>query len=226
MKAEIERYDSLGLKLLPLLGKKPLCPWKEGVPLEKTIELVERYRGNIGFITGRSRIVVVDADDDEAIDFLKSLPETPMKAKTSRGIHAYYRAPTELVPLMHGFRGLALDILSQNSYAARREWLGEVLSPNDLPEFPNDLFPKEEPKVTTPVQGIERVRNYIRKITAVSGQGGHNATYRAACKMADAGLTEEQVLAELIVWNETNAFPKWDWKALQHKARDACNRRK
>jgi hypothetical protein len=32
------------------------------------------------------------------------------------------------------------------------------------------------------------------------------------------------VLAELITWNESNAVPTWDLKALEHKARSAFAR--
>ena len=56
----------------------------------------------------------------------------------------------------------------------------------------------------------------------MSGQGGHNTTFRVACKLADAGLSEEQVLAELIAWNEDGcAVPKWSETELAHKAKSA-----
>ena len=80
--------------------------------------------------------------------------------------------------------------------------------------------------VTMLTTNIESVRRYIRRIFAVSGQGGHNAAYRAACRLADAGLGEAEVFAELIEWNQTNAIPQFDLKALEHKARDATNRKR
>ena len=65
---------------------------------------------------------------------------------------------------------------------------------------------------------------YISHIKAVSGEGGHNTTFRAACCLRDAGMTAQQALAALIEWNESNAFPKWDVKDLLHKVEDAFKR--
>lgn len=67
---------------------------------------------------------------------------------------------------------------------------------------------------------------YIAHIRAISGQGGHNATFRAACKLRDSGLGEAEALAALVEWNETNAQPKWTVKELLHKVDDADNRRR
>ena len=38
------------------------------------------------------------------------------------------------------------------------------------------------------------------------------------------GLTEEQVLGELLGWNETNAVPNWAEWELRYKARDTVRR--
>jgi hypothetical protein len=73
-------------------------------------------------------------------------------------------------------------------------------------------------------KNINAVRGYIRKIFAVSGSGGHNATFRAACKLVEAGLNFDEVLNELLVWNETNAAPAWSVEELQHKTRDALKK--
>ena len=63
--------------------------------------------------------------------------------------------------------------------------------------------------------------SYIRRIKAVSGKGGHNATFRAACKLRDSGLTAAQAFNALLAWNETNASPPWTSKELAHKVDDA-----
>jgi hypothetical protein len=59
----------------------------------------------------------------------------------------------------------------------------------------------------------------------VAGEGGHNATYRAACKLRDAGLAEVEALAILSDWNETNASPPWSAVELEHKIRSAYGSR-
>ena len=74
------------------------------------------------------------------------------------------------------------------------------------------------------VHGSVEVRNavaYIRRIHAVSGEGGHNATFRAACKLRESGLTRDQAIDCLADWNETNASPPWTAKELAHKVEDA-----
>lgn len=62
-----------------------------------------------------------------------------------------------------------------------------------------------------------RFRAYIQRIEAVAGHGGHNATFRAACKLRDAGLSAEEALAVLEHWNATNAKPPWSTAELRHK---------
>jgi hypothetical protein len=62
---------------------------------------------------------------------------------------------------------------------------------------------------------------YIQSIQAVAGEGGHNATFRAACKLRDSGLSAQQALKVILQWNETNARPPWTEKELAHKIHDA-----
>lgn len=62
---------------------------------------------------------------------------------------------------------------------------------------------------------------YIRRIEAIAGSGGHNATFRAACKLRDSGLTATEAFQALVLWNETNASPPWSTKELAHKVDDA-----
>jgi hypothetical protein len=40
---------------------------------------------------------------------------------------------------------------------------------------------------------------YIRHIEAVAVDGGHNATFRAACKLHDAGLTADEAFEALVL---------------------------
>jgi hypothetical protein len=111
-------------------------------------------------------------------------------------------------------------------------WIGD---PN---EYSHDAIPVFDPAwIDHPARSCEskmngqgeirNVRAYIRKIVAVSGQGGHNATFRVACKLRDAGLSELDALAEMILWQESGcAQPPWQLKDLVHKVRDAYRRTK
>ena len=64
-------------------------------------------------------------------------------------------------------------------------------------------------------------RNLPRQI---SGQGGHDATFRAACQLADRGFAEQQMLQLMLEWNETNAVPKWTEAEIRRKVEDALKR--
>ena len=102
------------------------------------------------------------------------------------------------------------------------EWVDWPVDMDTVPVFdPKWIGDEVQPFRGHVDGGIGNAREYISKIVAVSGQGGHDATFRAACKLRDAGLTEEEAFAELVVWNETNAQPKWTPKELLHKVKDA-----
>ncbi len=59
---------------------------------------------------------------------------------------------------------------------------------------------------------------YISKIEAISGQGGHRSTYRAASILHHGfGLSGDDALAVLLNWNEACASPPWSEHALRHK---------
>jgi putative DNA primase/helicase len=71
---------------------------------------------------------------------------------------------------------------------------------------------------------IKRARNYLMKVPpAVSGDGGHNQTFKAACVLMRFGLTRDEALEVLKEWNET-CQPPWEEKELLHKLEDAAER--
>lgn len=56
---------------------------------------------------------------------------------------------------------------------------------------------------------------------AISGQGGHNATLRAACECVRFGLGDGDALRLLEDWNRTHCEPTWTERELAHKLADA-----
>ena len=220
-----EEYAALGYDLVPVKGKEPLCRWRDkSVPTWLTEKLIEKYSGQIAFHCGRSGITVLDCDDTAAITFAeKNFPSSPMRARSTRGEHHYYQGITDK---RLRFLGQLLDIISGNNLITVREWITPVIPVEDLPQFP--ALEKEVTLPSIPLVSKEAssVRKYIMNIFAIQGQYGSNATYRAACKLADSGLTEEQVFQELLLWNLSNASPPWSEIELRHKARSATSRRK
>ena len=73
-----------------------------------------------------------------------------------------------------------------------------------------------------PASYQDRVRRYLAKIPgAVSGSGGHNATFKAACALVNGfALSAAEALPPLLEWNAT-CQPPWNDAALRHKLADA-----
>ena len=68
---------------------------------------------------------------------------------------------------------------------------------------------------------VQSARNYLAKVPgAISGQGGSNQTFKAACKLARFGLTDEEAMPLFREWNQ-KCEPPWEEKDLQKKLRDA-----
>ena len=70
-----------------------------------------------------------------------------------------------------------------------------------------------------------RTAAYLAKMPpAVAGSGGHAATFGAACRLVEFGLTFEQAAPLLAGWNETHCQPRWTEAELRHKLADAFKR--
>ena len=70
---------------------------------------------------------------------------------------------------------------------------------------------------------IEGARRYLAKLpTAISGAGGHPATYRAASILAHGfDLPYDDAWALLSEWNQSHCSPPWGERELRHKLNDA-----
>jgi len=70
---------------------------------------------------------------------------------------------------------------------------------------------------------LNLARKYLVKVpAAISGQGGHNATYHAACTLVQGfALSVDQAKPLLLEWN-TACQPPWSEGELDHKLQDAA----
>jgi hypothetical protein len=69
---------------------------------------------------------------------------------------------------------------------------------------------------------LDAARAYLAKLPpAISGAGGHDATFRAACWLIRFGLGDMEAMALLREWNGNHCQPPWKEKELAHKLRDA-----
>ena len=248
--AAAAEYLSFGWSVIPLAGKQPaIKTWKEYQSRYSTREELTKWFGTgdlaktgVGIVTGKiSGLVVVDCDTPEDSAYWRShFLMSPLTVKTGRGgEHIYYKAPegAEIrnragVFLRHiDVRGEGGYIVAPPSLHPSGKHYAWVTSPagviETLPKFDAEWIADRKPAVSagflSDSTNIRNVVSYIRRIHATAGEGGHNATYRAACKLRDAGLSEDEALALLIAWNETNASPPWTEAELAHKIRSAFN---
>lgn len=82
---------------------------------------------------------------------------------------------------------------------------------------------RRSPRITSFAPNLRGAVQYAARVPgAVSGEGGHNATFSLACTLIRKfHLDEEQTLQVLEAWNE-KCDPPWSERDLQHKVRDAA----
>lgn len=186
---------------------------------------------NLGFLPENNGAVVVDIDNkDKAREWYRIHKNVlgPL-AETRNGIHVFFAGIARTRKLyMDGakcgdIKGNGYTVFPPSKvkgwqYRFVQEW-------GPLPPFPAELFPEPvAPELVSQAGAIRDAVKYISHIHAVSGQGGHNATFRAVCKLRDAGFSEAEALAAMLEWNETNAEPKWTVGQLLHKTKSAFSR--
>jgi hypothetical protein len=124
---------------------------------------------------------------------------------------------------------------SRNGEGVAYRWLGPVLPANELPLIKVSWLrerkrPQPVPEPNDPGADIgllvRRARAYLATIEgAISGQRGHDRTFRAACILCVRfGLSFEQAWPLLKEWNE-HCEPPWSDQDLIHKLEDALKKR-
>lgn len=56
---------------------------------------------------------------------------------------------------------------------------------------------------------------------AIAGSGGHAATFAAACRLREFGISQDDAFPILTDWNRTHCQPLWSETDLRHKLADA-----
>lgn len=241
-----EEYLAHGWSCIPLCDKRPaLATWKAYQVRPPTFEEIRHWFSTpathvsgIGIVTGKvSGLVAVDCDSPQDSEYwLKHFPRSPLMVSTGGdGLHIYYRLAYDgEIRNRAKLGGRKIDIRGEGGYAAAPPsrhvsgqhylWKSCDMSA-PLPTFQQSWLNNEEQSYSFPrggkMQNIRNAASYIARIHAVAGEGGHNATFRAACKLRDAGISDADALAILSEWNETNACPPWSARDLIHKVRSA-----
>lgn len=181
---------------------------------------------NLGMPTGQPNgIMVVDYDDREsAVHFfrenrarVKAIVTTPRG-----GAHFYFRGDgrnAQGKPDVRGTGGYAVRRGTINGKAYREVPGYEFRSVEHLTEFQSIWYPKRKEVDHTIRTDIRNARAYIGRIFA-HGSSGHNAAFRAACRLRDAGFSEVDALAAMVEWAHTNSDPQLSVQEVLHKVRD------
>ncbi len=205
---------------------------------------------NIGIATGKvSGIWVMDEDKLGLVDELETkfgkLPETPI-VETGKGRHFYFRwfdgCPKQTQKTKEGY-----DIRSDGGYVIappsihangnQYRWLVSpeqtpfALAPDWLVNWVIEKQSATTPQKTLTIQRAttieERAVKYLEQVPpAVSGNGGHNATFAVACRLVELfgnELDDDQLLSALEAWNG-KCDPPWNESELRHKLNNARDR--
>lgn len=227
-----------GLSVIPMgSDKKPLIKWLDLQSRRPTVaELLGWPKENLAIVTGAiSNLVVVDCESREDAEwFYKERGKSSAIVQSRRGFHLYFQHPGQRVAnaqkvgkndgMTHTYdvRGDGGYVLAPPSLhsAGAYKWSIPLIETGKLPRFD----PSWRPETVGLMKSEREIRDaqaYIGKIRAVSGSGGHGDTFRAACVLKDAGLSEGEALMALQEWNRTNADPPWGDRDLLHKVRSA-----
>lgn len=239
------RFIAAGLSIIPLSQdtKQPVIKWGECI--KDPLKDWSYKEANIAMLTGiENGYVVIDCDSKESyIGWLKHRPHTPLRVKSRKGMHFYYRHPGTYVMSNSGIKadeGFVYDVKGDRSYCVAPPSImkghqyqvcickgnieGRWLMPGRLPAFD----PKWRPVTTFKAsamhkEGIRDIRKYLSHITAGEGERD-KTTYRAAMHCKENNLSEADAMEVVIDWHSTNCNPPWDTQEVIEKVRRVYGR--
>jgi hypothetical protein len=246
-------YCRLGLAVhwLRPHGKEPVSYGYQRASCANPMQLLATYRRgyNVGLHTGRVQgcrnpVVVLDLDTEEALSWARAkLPLSPVRARSRKGEHWYYRRPEGGERIGNRVRvdGIALDIRADEGnivappsihptgfvYEAIEPWTAERV--RAMPHFERDWFP---PPPVAPVprlpawqppeaaqQAAKRAAAYLQKVPpAIAGQGGSLQTFNAAVALVRGLAVDEETAYRLLAEHyNPRCEPPWSEAELRHK---------
>lgn len=244
-------YAARGWPVLPLSGKVPYGDTSGVHEASTDIDAIrawwlEHPHANVGIALPALVVVDVDQKHDgpawlrEHADRLRGVTLTCRTG--GGGWHLYFFRPEgvelrgQIVKGVDLRRGAGHYVVAPPSvhpetgcvYEWVRQWRSEPVS---LPSWLLELCRRPEPVARPAAQydrrprsnAFERAARYLEKCdVAISGSGGHNATFAACLKLVGSfpELVEDECLIMLSDWNQ-RCHPPWSEKELAHKLSDA-----
>lgn len=238
---------SKGISVIPIsrASKRPVIQWVQYQ--SKRMESFDKYENcNLGVVTGKvSNLVIVDCDSiNSYAAWLKHGQRTPLRVRSRKGMHFYYRHPGERVrnaqkismqkidpslpDEMYDVRGDGGMAVSPPSISKGFQYQycicsgnirGKFIEPENLPVFDMKWRP-ETKKISasqTDESEIKDIEAYIAKITAVEGSSGDKATWTVCKLIAESGVSMVEGMSILSAWNQASANPPWSTNDLVRK---------
>jgi hypothetical protein len=248
--------SELGHRFVPCRpGEKvPLVKWKAFQTEAPTPAMYEKWfkdtKNNIAVLTSGMVLFDCDRPDKEEL-VLGFCGETPWKVRTPRGgVHLGYRKRKGVeVTNQVRIRGEPIDIRTDGGLEilpfsttehGRYEFLGPgLVAVADLP-VAKIGWTRERTRRQV-VQAIEpspdatfmelRATRWLEAVAranpAVSGQRGHDATFRVACKLTHYfGLGRDAAIRLMMAIYNPLCRPPWELKDIEHKVDDALKKRR
>ena len=205
-------YAARGIPVLPVKprGKEPVTDhaYKDATTDENTIRgwWKKWLKANIGLVPGPAKLVVVDIDGSEAMEFARErgwLDIPTPRVVTKNGLHLYFLKTSEEV-IGNAGPHPKIDIRCDKGYVVAPPSIhssGHVYSwENEELEFsllPEDVQPAVEArKASEPLEG------------GTITEGGRNDTlFLLGCTMRGSGLEEPEILAALLEINRGRCDP-------------------
>lgn len=233
--------NSISFFPLPRGEKAPSMKWtvyQKRLPDSSEITSWSKTEANLAIVTGKiSNIVVVDIDSTDAkIWAEKNLPITPMKTRTAKGEHWFYRYPGVKIgnKVKSGPHNLEIDIRGDGGYVVAPYsthpdgYIYSEISPwteiqiEQIPVFDPAWFLVKAAQAKPisnerPLLNRKILNDLIKKGQAVEGQGGDKHTFETACYLTrDLGLSINEAMIYFQEWNKSNA-PPWGDEELRKK---------
>ena len=224
-----------GYSVIPTKGKVPLIKFSHLRGHRTTPEQVKSWWQqfkpcNFAILTGIEHgLVVVDADSDDAIEFCYSvLHETPMRVRTRRGMHLFFRHPGFKVSSRRVLDDPPIDVKAdgglvtapgsthETGFVYRLDDGADILPVINLPIyqkswFPEKIIPIPVPRPRMDVGQHDRAQRYLDRIQGAGSGARNSQTYKAAVAMAnDFALDQDTTLAIMADWNKKNDPPLTD----------------
>jgi Bifunctional DNA primase/polymerase, N-terminal len=233
------KFIDAGFAIIPLSqsSKQPVVKWKELIndPIKKW----EFKCVNIAMLTGDyNKYVVVDCDTKDGYKgWLKHRPRTPLRVKTPKGMHFYYRHPGVYVMSdshIVAKEGFKYDIKGDKSYVVAppsisgsgRQYQvcvctgnidGNWLMPNALPVFDPSWRPMTV-KTPSMTQEVKDAYKIIQRIQAREGERDKQ-TYHVIMLCLEGKISEAEAIQAVTQWHQTNCNPPWSAVEIIEKVR-------